>query len=103
MRKQADKASKEAKRLLLKATLPYLGGWVERLNELTQSDDEKTAVSAVRAGLTYSKALIDDDEGILDEPGIWDELDSLEKPPSDGRQTPIPPAFKDVDDTDPDA
>ena len=103
MVKKTDKATKEAKRIFLKHALPHLGDWMDRLDELTQSSDEKTAVSAVRTGLNFTKALIDDDEGVLDEPGIWDELDNLDKPPVDGSQTPIPKAFRDIDDPDSDA
>lgn len=102
-KKRTDKASKEAKRIMLKRALPHLDSWIVRLDELTQSSDEKTAVSAVRTGLNFTKALIDDDDGTMETPDIWDELDRLENHTREPNDTPIPPAFHDVDDTDPDA
>ena len=100
---RTDKASAEAKRIMLKKSLPHLGKWMERLDGLTQSSDEKTAVSALRTGLNLTKALIDDDDGSMETPEIWDELDKLENKGREGTSTPVPPAFRDVDDTDPDS
>lgn len=98
---RSDKASTEAKRIMLKRTIPHLGDWMDRLDGLTKSTDEKTAVSALRTGLNLTKALMDDDDGTMDSPEIWDALDKLENKTGEIDSTPIPPAFHDID-ADPD-
>ncbi len=98
-----DKTSREAKRLMVQQVLPKIPDWIEKLDKLSNSSEESIALAAVRTGINFTKAVLDDDDSTLDTPEIWDELDKLDGRGKSGASTPVPTAFKDIEHTDPDA